>query len=305
MKKVIRHTLFSLTIAGMVFFTIASVFMYIKMQERTSYMNALIKVSISNHQCLTRDDTVRALSQAIYNLTNNDHGVELSKLDWYERFESTFFFNMTSTVALKYGGYGVRGHYVFGPCGTMSRTLLNALWVLDIPARKLQLLNNDQGKGGGHTMVEYEDNGKWKVIAPSDNAFVWRNEKGEIASVEEIRSNPAIFQQVYTDNPSFPYLFDNPKHLNWTKVPEWIQTIVKSLLGEERFNALETPVLYDHPRHLIFYLCLTGLSLSLFSFMWQRYRHPLAATIIASLPSTLRKLIGIIRKNVPISQTTL
>jgi hypothetical protein len=30
----------------------------------------------------------------------------------------------------------------------MTRTVLNLLWALDIPARKLQILDNAEGKGG-------------------------------------------------------------------------------------------------------------------------------------------------------------
>lgn len=286
MKLVLSRTYRLIAILGCLFFTVSSVFVYIKVQERNAYMHGFITVSLSNKTLLTRDDTVLTLANSIYSLTKNDYGVELQKMDWYERFESTFFFNMSSTVALKYGGYGVRGHYVFGPCGTMSRTLLNALWDLDIPARKLQLLNNQYGKGGGHTMVEYFDNGKWKVIAPSDQAQIWRNQKGEIASVAEIQSDRAIFNQVYERYPQFPYLFDNPRHINWSKLPVWVQESIKTILGEERFNTMETPRWYDHPRQAIFYACLFFLGVSLM-ILGLYYRNSLYKIVIKSIKSTI------------------
>ncbi|MBL7999775.1 MAG: hypothetical protein JNL32_14210 [Candidatus Kapabacteria bacterium] len=138
----------------------------------------------------------------------------------------------------------------------MSRTLLNALWDLEIPARKLQLMKNSEGKGGGHTLVEYYDGGKWKVIAPSDSAFVWRNKHGEIATAQEIQESKAIFSQIYVTHPSFNYLFDNPRNINWDKLPTWMIPIIKFTLGNELFNSMQTPRLYDMPRHALLYFFL-------------------------------------------------
>ncbi len=227
-----------------------------KQHERAEYMKAFLHGAFYNSAARTLDDTVLTLARSIYSITNNKFGVEVKSMDWYDDLESRYFFNMSSTVALKYGTYGVRGHYVFGPCGTMSRLLMNSLWQLDIPARKLQLLNNEQGKGGGHTLVEYKDGEKWKVIAVSDNAFVWRNSVGEIASVDEIQHQAGVFNQIYAQHPTYPYLFDNPKHLNWTKVPKWIQNVLKNTIGTERMSAIETPQIYDRPRLLLLYLSL-------------------------------------------------
>ncbi len=229
-----------------------------KKAERQAYMNSFLSGVFANSCPKTTDDTVQAISHAIHAITNNPYGVEAAKMDWYEDLESRYFFNMTATVALKYGTYGVRGHYVFGPCGTMSRLLLNSLWELNIPARKLQLLNNEQGKGGGHTLVEYLDGDKWKVIAVSDSSFVWRNKAGEIASVKEIQHEAGVFEQIYATHPDYPYLFDNAQHLNWAKVPSWITSILRSTIGESAMQQIETPRIYEHPRHLLL-LCFVGL----------------------------------------------
>lgn len=197
------------------------------------------------------EEIIISLSNEVYKKTNQ--GINKDDLDWYSRIESTSFFNVTSAVSLKYGGYGIIGYSGSGPCGTMSRTLLNALWRLNMPARKLQLLNNGQGKGGGHTMVEFYDNGFWRVLSPSDKTFVWRTENGEIATARQIQNNPTIFSQIYIARPDYPYLFDNYKNIRWDKLPNWITTIIKFIIGENKFNAMETPKLYDLPRTLFLY----------------------------------------------------
>ncbi len=210
----IRPWLYRFTIVMCFLSATASAYMIWKTTERNAYVKSFMHSSLDSKKLSNRDDTVLAISRTIYALTNNKYGTDPASMDWYDRFESTFFFNMSSTVALKYRSFGVHGHYVFGPCGTMSRLLLNTLWDLNIPARKLQLLNNSNGKGGGHTLVEYFDEGKWKVVAVSDSSFVWRNAEGQIASVAEIQHDPAVFSQIYAYQANYPYLFDNPKHFN-------------------------------------------------------------------------------------------
>ncbi len=233
---------------------LAAAFMMFKHHERNQYLQRMISQSLSTRRCLSRDDTVLTLARNIFNQTNNVDGVSPEKLDWYDRWESTSWFNMSSSVALKYGAFGVHGHYVFGPCGTMSRLLLNSLWQLGVPARKLQLLDNAEGRGGGHTLVEYEDAGKWKVIATSDSSFVWRNKNGAIADVSEIQQQPSVFAQIYAQQPRYPYLFDNPQHLNWTRFPHWVRASLSTIFSEEQLRSWTTPSLYEQPRLLLFYL---------------------------------------------------
>ena len=201
-------------------------------------------------------------------------GINKQDLDWYSRIESTSFFNLTSAVSLKYEGYGIIGHSVFGPCGTMSRTLLNALWKLNIPARKLILVDNELGKGGGHTMIEFQYNGSWRVLSPSDNSFVWRTENGEIATASQIKNNPIIFSQIYKEKPNYPYLFDNYKNIRWKKFPNLITSIIKIVVGEKKFNSMETPRLYDLPRTLfLYYFILQAIFFSIVSYFSRSKNH--------------------------------
>ena len=155
----------------------------------------------------------------------------------------------------------------------MSRILLNALWRLDIPARKLQLPNE---ASGGHTMIEFYHNGKWRVLSPADNTFVWRTDNGEIASAIEIQDNPAIFSQVYSIKPHYPYRFDNYKHIRWNKLPNWLTSIIRRVIGENRFTSIETPRLYDLPRTLFLYCSiLSSILLSIAAYVSRPRKRPL------------------------------
>jgi len=74
----------------------------------------------------------------------------------------------------------------------MSKNLLNAIWELGIPVRKLQLI----GKGGWHTMVELHDISKCRVFSPSDSSFIWVRSNRNIVPTDDIKSNTLIISQV-------------------------------------------------------------------------------------------------------------
>ena len=117
------------------------VFFSTKIIQRNRYLENLIQVSVIDRGLTDNDDIAISISREIFRSTNRV--VTRDKLDAYSRWEAFSFFNVTSGVSLKYGIYGIEGHSQLGPCGTMSRVLLNALWELQIPARKLHLLDNE------------------------------------------------------------------------------------------------------------------------------------------------------------------
>ncbi len=242
---------------------LTSVFFYFKIIERNIYIaNLIATVQKKNKNPNCCETVVLAIARAIYNNTNKP--IYKNQLDLYDKIEAASFFNMTTATALKYGTYDFIGHKPFGPCGPMSRVLLNALWHLKIPARKLQLLDNEQGKGGGHTMIEFRCKNKWCVISVSDGAFVWRKRDGEVATAQEIKKNYDIFRQIYIVNPNYPYLFDNYKNIRWKKLPEPLVKLTRCVMTEDRFNKIQTPRLYDMPRTLFFIISLLSSTPILF-----------------------------------------
>ncbi len=244
-----------ISVVGLLVSAVSSVFFYTKVRERHRYLDELIATALRGNETET-EDIVLAVSEEIYRRTHRTLARE--DLDWFSRLESTSPFNVTAAVALKYNGFGIESHSTLGACGTMSRTLLNALWKLQIPARKLQLLDNERGVGGGHTVVEFYLNDRWSVIAPSEEAYVWRKADGEIATAEEIKNDDEVFSTIHDRYPSFAYRFDNYRHIRWEKLPVGVLKVIKFVLGEERFNNALTPKLYDTPRTLFL-----GISLSL------------------------------------------
>jgi hypothetical protein len=251
-----------LLIVGCIVMLFLSIFFYYKVCEEYQLIDNFINESIDNKMVNNRQYVATSLSTAIYYQTKKI--ITDEELDWYDKLETTYLFpaswlNLSAGVILKYRGYTIAERYA-GPCGTMSRLLLNALWRLDIPARPLCLLNNDQGKGGGHVMVEFYDGGRWLVVSPADTAHIWRNTRGEIATAEEIKQDREIFKQIYKIRPDYDYLFDNYKHISFENLPPVISEMIKFTLGSELFDRLEIPKLYDQPKRAFFYssvaLCL-------------------------------------------------
>jgi hypothetical protein len=246
-----REKAHRVTVLALLLAMVSSAFFFVKVSEANLLLDNLIDVAVTQTGVTDTADVAASLAGEIYRRTNR--GLNAEDLDWYSRLEGTSFFGVSSAAGLQYGFYGIVGHSQYGSCGTMSRTLLNALWKLGIPARKLQLVNNAEGKGGGHTLVEFYYNGAWRVISPADGAFVWRTEHGEIATARQIQSDPQTFSQIYAVQPGYPYLFDDYKHIRWSKLPTWLTATIRAVIGENRFNAAETPRLYDRPRTLFLY----------------------------------------------------
>ena len=243
MKKTLLFASFFLAIL----FILLSIFFYVQDNEEDSMVKSFIELSYANQNLTSRADSVIIISNAIYNKTKN--WIKKDRLDWYSQWEATGFFNMSTAVSLEYGCYGVEGRLGDGPCGTMSKTLLNALWKVDIPARKLQLF----GKGGGHTMVEFYDMNEWKVISPSDSSFIWHRSDGSLATLSDIKSDTSIFNQVYHNwKNNWRYSFDETTNIRWDKIPSFLASVIKFFIGEKSYNTAETPKLYEQPRKFLF-----------------------------------------------------
>ena len=142
-----RKVLFRFAVACLTLAAISSLYFFMKTRERVAYVNELVRSTLPDGKRTEPQAAAIALSQAIYRRTNKTANAD--ELDGFSRWESESPFNVTAGASLRYGIYGIEGHSVEGACGTMSRTLLNALWTLDIPARKLQLLDNASGVGVG------------------------------------------------------------------------------------------------------------------------------------------------------------
>ncbi len=258
MKKII----FYISIATSIIFAAASTFLFYKIKEQTRLIDELTQSVKKQNIGNKIDDVVIALSKEIYIRTNNE--IEADKLSLYESWESYRDTGITTAAALKHNGYGLKGTPEHKPDETMSRILLNTLWQVDISARKLYLLDNDTGKGRGHTLIEFPNGTRWQVIDPCHNAFVWRLENGMIAGVEEIKNNKKIFEQIYKAYPDYPFLFDNPANIRWEKIPSFFSGIYRLFIDDYKSKKIETPQLFDDPRLLFRIISIFITSLSAF-----------------------------------------
>lgn len=247
-RSVVNRAWRSSFVALGVLSAVASVFFFTKVRENTALIDEFVRASTRDVSPADTEAVAVALARAIYRHT--DRELAPSNLPLYERLESTSFFNTTSAVSLKRGAYGVFGDSHIGRCGTMTRVTLEALHHLGIPARKLQLIGDESGRGGGHTMLEFQVGGRWIVLSPSDDAFVWRTRAGRPATLDEIRADSSIFAQIFEPFPSYPYDFRHTSHIRWAKLPGLVRGFFRLILGERGYERALTPRLYDEPRKL-------------------------------------------------------
>ena len=124
-ESVIKQYLYFLSLFLLVFSLVSSLFFFFKVRERNQLIDELIDIAVKSKNLNDREEIVISLSKEIFKRTFK--GINKDDLDLYSRIESTSFFNISSAVSLKYEGYGIIGHSLFCPCGTMSRTLLKGL----------------------------------------------------------------------------------------------------------------------------------------------------------------------------------
>jgi hypothetical protein len=240
-------------------FAVASVFFYGKMRQGDKVITDFVAQATRGVSLADTDGVAMALSREVFRRTGN--GIPAARLPLYDRLESSSFFNVTSSVSLERGIYGILGNSQIGPCGTMTRVMLRSLEQFKIPSRKLQLIDDGTGKGGGHTMLEYRSSGRWVVLSPSDSSFVWHTKDGRLATLEDIKDDTTVFAQIFERYPDWPFRFTNTSHIRWTKLPRAARGVLRWLLGDQGYRDALTPYLYDRPRMLFFYGSLGAFAL--------------------------------------------
>jgi len=236
-------------------FALASGFFYDKAREGDKVLADFVNNVTRGIPLADTDRVAMTLSREVFRRTGSF--VPANDLPLYDRLEAASIFNVTSSVSLQRGIYGVLGNAQIGPCGTMSRVMIRSLEQVNIASRKLQLLDDVNGHGG-HTMIEYRSGGRWVVLSPSDSSFVWHTKDGRLATVEEIRGDSSVFAQIFTHNPNYPYRFNNTSHIRWAKLPPGGRAFFHWLLGDKGYRDALTPYLYDRPRLLMLYCSLAG-----------------------------------------------
>jgi hypothetical protein len=253
----VRRVLLRLLITLAVLSAAASAFFYGRVREEDVRVDGFARASTRGLSFADTEAVALAISREVFLRTNRR--IEARELPLYERLESASFFNVTSSVSLEHGAYGLEGQEHYGPCGTMTRVTLCALDRLGIPARKLHLHDEPSAQDAWHTLLEFRSGGRWLVLSPSDSAFVWRTHEGRIATLDEIRADSTIFGEVFERFPGYPYRLDNATHIRWEKLPRAVRAIFRLVLGREGYENAFTPKLYDQPRRLFLMASLAAL----------------------------------------------
>lgn len=245
-----------------VIFLLFGLFFLIKNTQTTILISELVNDTLPEDSYLTVENKVLLLSKKIYSETNSIK--DPYKLDWYSLFEIKNLWGISAATGLEYKCYAVRSIAEPDKSEIMTRILLLSLWNINIPARRIVL--NSNNSFDTYSMVEFYDDGEWKLISVADSSFVWRNRFVEIASTNEVRKDSLLLNQIKMFNPNWNFDFDDVTYTNWELFPGFIKSIYRSIMGEAAFENSESPRILERPRQIAFiYFCfLTACFISIY-----------------------------------------
>ena len=142
-------------------------------------------------------------------------------------------------------GFAFPDAYRFGPCGQLSRTIRAVACLRHIPSHKVLM-----GRGTNeHAMVALYVNGAYRLFDPTYD-FYWTDSTGHVASVDQVRSDTAIFAQIYRKVPDYKFSLSDATYFRWARlgrVGTWIKSALTVVMGEAWVANLDTPQLYERP----------------------------------------------------------
>jgi hypothetical protein len=190
------------------------------------------------------DDESRAIALAHFVAVHGAQAVDPDSASLTAKLEHSLPLELSPVTVLK-EGFAFPGARRFGACGQLSRTIRAVGWLHGIRSHKVLM---GEGKFE-HAMVALDVDGGYRLFDPTFD-FYWRNAAGHVATVDEVRSDPTIFAQIYERYPNYPYNLSDATYFNWRRlgVPgRWIKRALESVLGTERVANFDTPMLYDRP----------------------------------------------------------
>lgn len=150
-----------------------------------------------------------------------------------------------SPVTVLREGFAFPNARRFGPCGQLVRTIRAVGWLRGIPSHKVLM-----GTGATeHAMVALYVDGAYRLFDPTYD-FYWTGRDGHVASIEDVRSDTAIFAQIFRQEPNYPYRLSDARYFNWSRLGtpgRWIKGALTAVMGKQWVAALDTPMLYDRP----------------------------------------------------------
>jgi hypothetical protein len=190
------------------------------------------------------NDEAKAIALAHFVATHGARTVDPDSASLVAKVEHTLPFELSPVTVLK-EGFALPDARRFGPCGQLSRTVRAIAWLRRIPSHKVLM-----GRGPlEHAMVALEVEGRWLLFDPTYD-FYWTNASGHVASIAEVRGDPAIFRQIYRKVPNYPYTLADATYFRWSRLGRLgagLRSALAATIGEARVAEIDTPQLYDRP----------------------------------------------------------
>jgi hypothetical protein len=158
-----------------------------------------------------------------------------------------------------------------GACGGNSLVLSQVLDGMGFEVKPGQMKVN--GKFGGHIITEAQVNGKWIVLDPLYN-LAFRNEKGALASFDEVSSNWNYYKSQVPAHYNPDYQYAGIQYTNWAKIPVVggiVRATIKFFAGSESANNFSFRTLTLNPKKILFYLSFYLLGFSIISILNKKY----------------------------------
>jgi len=201
------------------------------------------------------DEETKAKELAHFVATSGGQAVDPDSASFTARLEHSLPLELSPVTVLK-EGFAFPDAHRFGPCGQLSRTIRAVGWLRHIRSHKVLM-----GTGPNeHAMVALYVDGAYRLFDPTYD-FYWTNRSGHVASIEEVRSDPEIFAQIYRKVPDYKYSLSDATYFHWSRLGPpglWARSALTAIVGRDWVENLDTPKLYDRPWWGYTWLSLTG-----------------------------------------------
>jgi hypothetical protein len=158
-----------------------------------------------------------------------------------------------------------------GACGGNSLVLAQLLQGMGYEVRTGQMMVNN--KFGGHIILEVKNNDKWVVLDPLYN-LSFRNDKGDLASFDELHNNWAYYEKQVPVHYNKSYKYSGLQHTNWAKIPvlgQLLYNCLKIIKGESYAKGFCLRNQLLQPKKLMFFFAIYLLGFSVISILNKRY----------------------------------
>jgi len=190
------------------------------------------------------DAEAKAIALAHFVSVQGGQAVDSSSASVMARLEHKLPFELSPVTVLK-EGFAFTDARRFGPCGQLSRTIRAVGWLHGIPSHKVLLETNGQE----HAMVALYVDGAYRLFDPTYD-FYWTNASGRVATIDEVKRDPEIFDQIFRKEPNYPYRLDGATYLRWSRLGlpgRWLRAALVKIKGEAWVAELDTPAIYERP----------------------------------------------------------